>query len=207
MGLYFFTFVGQFDDSTDSAILREPTAVISLALTVAFCILVIYGAIIYQRFIVSDYIGNRRIQLYSYPGGRSPLFLAKNTAYALAIGGSTTVGLVLGTAIFLTTESIMPVSDAHVTARSWSTTLAMVSCITLLTLSASMISGLIGVHRRSTVSTIVTAVILIVLCGNAVAISLNASPWVTWMATSACMAISLSLLAGQNRAIRHDEVL
>lgn len=41
MGLYFFTFVGRFDDSSDSAMLREPAAVITLALTVAFCVVVI----------------------------------------------------------------------------------------------------------------------------------------------------------------------
>ncbi|WGH86844.1 hypothetical protein [Auritidibacter ignavus] len=207
MGLYFFTFVGRFDDSSDSAMLREPAAVITLALTLAFCVVVIYGTVVYQRFIVSDYIGNRRIQLYSYPGGRSPLFLAKNTAYALAIGGSAAVGLVLGTAVFLTFESFMPVSDAHVTARTWPATLTMVACITLLTLSAITIAGFIGVRRRSTVSSIVTAVILIVLFGNAVAMSLNAPPWVPWTATAGSMALALSLLAVQNLAIQQDEVL
>lgn len=207
MGLYFFAFVGRFDDSPESAMLREHAAVIPLALTVAFCVVVIYGVVLYGRFIVSDYIGNRRIQLYSYPGGRSTLFLAKNAAYALAIGASTMVGLALGTAIFMTVESFMPVSNVHANAPSGLETLAMVVCIALLALSATMTSGLVGVRRRSTVSAIVIAVILICLLGNSVALSLKASPWVTWMVTAASIALLLISVSVQSHLIRQDEVL
>ncbi len=206
VGLYFFTIVGQFDDSPDSAILRQPNTVFSLALTVSFCVLVLYGAVIYQRLIVSEYIGNRRIQLYTYPGGRSPLFLAKNAAFALAISGSTVVGLAVGAAVFLAAQTIVPVSDSRWTGHSWFAALALIPCITLLTLGATMVAGIVGVRRRSTVSTIATAVIIVVLLGNAVALSLDASPWVSWAVATVCVLISLSLLVTQNRLIQHDEV-
>ncbi|WP_058234932.1 hypothetical protein [Devriesea agamarum] len=207
MALYFFAFVGRFDDSPESAMMREYGAVIPLALTVALCIVVIYGAVVYARFIVSDYIGTRRIQLYIYPGGRSPVFLAKNAAYALAISASTAVGLVLGTATFLTVEFFTPVLAVSLTMRTWFVALSMVACVTLLTLSITLIAGLIGVRRKSTVSTIVGALVLIGLFGNVVAMSLNAGQWVSWMVTAGSIAFSLSLLVAQNRAIRHDEVL
>lgn len=90
--LYFFAVVGRFDDSPDSAMLRSYDAVVPLALTVALCVLVVYGAAVYARRIVADYIGNRRIALYSYPGGRGPLFRARNTAHALVIGAASLVG-------------------------------------------------------------------------------------------------------------------
>ena len=205
--LYFFAVVGRLDDSPDSAMLRSYEAVIPLALTVALCVLVVYGSVIYARRIVADYIGNRRIALYSYPGGRGPLFQAKNTAYALVIAAASLVGYGAAVSVFLLTEYFTPiVSDVHDGAL-WLTALLSTSCVVLLTVSITAIAGAIGIWRRSTIATIVAAIILIALLGNALAVSLNGTPWLTWLATAASIAIAVVMLGIQTRRIRVDEVL
>lgn len=201
--LYFFAIVGHFDDSTDTAMLRSNNAVTSLALTVALCVLSIYGSVIYARRIVTDYIGNRRIALYSYPGGRAPLFRAKNTAYTLIIAAASLIGYATGIIVFLLTESLAPIVDDVNDGALWLTTLLSAGCVAILTVSITIIAGTIG----STIATIVAAIILIALLGNAVAISLNGTPVLTWLATGASLLIAAVMLNTQTRKIRVDEVL
>lgn len=205
--LYFFAVVGRFDDSADNAMLRSYSAVIPLALTVALCVLVVYGAVIYARRIVADYIGNRRITLYSYPGGRGTLFQAKNIAYALVIGTASLIGYGAAVSMFLLAESLAPIVDGFHDGALWLTAMLSTSCIALLTVSVTAIAGAIGVWWRSTIATIIAAIILIALLGNAVAISLNGAPWLTWLVTGASVAIAIVMLGIQTRRIRVDEVL
>ncbi|GAA3664440.1 hypothetical protein [Microbacterium marinilacus] len=205
--LYFFAVVGRFDDSPDSAMLRSYDAVVPLALTVALCVLVVYGAVIYASRIVANYIGNRRIALYIYPGGRGPLFQAKNTAYALVIGTASLIGYGAAVSVFLLTESFTPIVDGVHDGALWLTALLSTSCVVLLTVSITAIAGTIGIWRRSTIATIVAAIILIALLGNVLAVSLNGTPWLTWLVTGASLAIAVLMLGIQTRSIRVDEVL
>lgn len=205
--LYFFAVVGRFDDSPDSAMLRSYGAVVPLALTVALCVFVVYGAVIYARSIVADYIGNRRIALYCYPGGRDPLLQAKNIAYALVIGTASLIGYGAAVSVFLLTESFTPIVDGVHDGALWLTALLSMSCVALLTVSVSAIAGAIGIWRRSTIATLVAAIILIALLGNAVAVSLNGNPYLTWLVTGASLVVAVVMLSIHTRRIRVDEVL
>lgn len=95
--------------------------------------------------IVADYIGSRRIAHCRYPGGRDPLFQANNIACALVIGTASRIGCGAAVSVFLLTESF------------------------------TAIAGAIGIWRRSTIATLVAAIILIALLGNVV-VSLNGTP-------------------------------
>ena len=70
-----------------------------------------------------------------------------------------------------------------------------------------LISGFIGARLKSIISTIIIAPVSIALFGNAVAVSLNGMPWLTWAITVAGVAVSFNSIAIQSRAIRDDEVL
>ncbi len=70
-----------------------------------------------------------------------------------------------------------------------------------------LISGFIGARLKSIMSTIITTPVSIALFGNAVAVSLNGMPWLTWAITAAGVAVSFNSIAIQSRAIRDDEVL
>lgn len=204
--LYFFALIGRFDHSPGSAMFRQYNAVFSLALTVALCVIAIYGSTIYARFIVTDYIGNRRIQLYSYPGGRHQLFLAKNTAYTLTIASASAAGFLLAVAIFSLSETITPIVDSA-ESISWAHALASSASVVILAVSIALIAGTIGIWRQSVITTIVSAIVAIAVLGNGVASSLNGEAWLTWLITAADTLAALILLVGQARKIRTDEVL
>ncbi|KQB84599.1 hypothetical protein [Corynebacterium oculi] len=204
--LYFFATIGRFDDSPGSAMFRQYNAVFSLALTVALCVIAIYGSIIYARFIVTDYIGNRRIQLYSYPGGRHQLFLAKNTAFTLTIASASAIGLLLAVAIFFLSETITPIVNSA-EGISWVHVLASSASVVILAVSVTLIAGTIGIWRQSVIATIVSAIVAITVLGNGVALSLNGAAWLTWIINAAGVVAALILLMGQARKIRADEVL
>lgn len=205
--LYFFGLIGRIDVANHLGDCCRYDAVIPLALTIAFCVIVIYGAVIYARLVVSDYIGNRRVLLYSYPGGRRPLFLAKNTAYLLAIGSSTVASLLIGLVIYLIIESIAPVISAKITIGDWLAAFSMAVCVSLLSMSVILIVGFVGVRRRSTMSTIIASLIMITLLGNVIAISLTGLPWLPWVIAAAGIVVSLGLVTVQSRAICTDEIL
>ncbi|WPF65671.1 MULTISPECIES: ABC transporter permease [unclassified Corynebacterium] len=204
--LYFFAIIGRFDHSPGSAMFRQYNAVFSLALTVALCVIAIHGSVIYARFIVADYIGNHRIQLYSYPGGRRQLFLAKNAAYTLTIASASAAGLLLAVTIFFLSETIAPIVDST-EGISWANVLASGVSVVILAVSVALIAGAIGIWRQSVITAIVSVIVVIAVLGNGVASSLNSAVWLTWLITAAGIAVALILLVGQAGKIRTDEVL
>lgn len=206
--LYFFAVIGRFDSSPDSTMFRSYSAIFGLSLTISLLVVVVYGAVIYARLLVADYIGNRRIQLYVYPAGRAPLFLAKNAAYAMAAGIATLSGITAATALFCLIEWFAPVvTGGRAIGASAGTIGAGILCVTVLATSLVVLSGMIGVFRGSTIATTVSAIILITLFGNSIAISLASTVWVTIMITAGCAAIALVALSAQARRIQRDEVL
>ena len=54
---------------------------------------------------------------------------------------------------------------------------------------------------------VLQAIILTPLLGNAAAVSPNGTPWLTWPAPAASIAIAVVMLGIQTRRIRVDEVL
>lgn len=208
VALYFFAIVGRFDDSADSAMFGSHDAVIALSFTVALCVMAIYGSVIYARFVVSDYIGNRRVQLYSYPGGRSPLFLAKNAAFVAATVCSTAAGFSVATFVFFVTELVAPIVGGGGGGLGWIVTaLTGATNAVLLAASVALVAGVIGIRRQSTVSAVVAAIIVVALLGNGVAVSLNSSAWLSWVISVAGVCVAVFLVSGQSRRIRVDEVL
>ncbi|MFS0561435.1 hypothetical protein AB1K91_11895 [Terribacillus sp. 179-K 1B1 HS] len=75
--LYFFTVIGRFDSTESDIILKNYVSLSGLASTICMCILVIYGAIIINRFLVKNYIGEDKMRTYLYPNGRLKLFYDK----------------------------------------------------------------------------------------------------------------------------------
>lgn len=207
--LYFFAFIGRFDGSADSAMFRSYPPVIALGLTICLYVVVIYGAVIYARFVVSDYIGNRRIQLYTYPGGRSPLFVAKSAAYVIVTSAAAFAGIVLAGALFFIGETFAPVVSAGGGALGPLSMTIGTGLISVILLAASivMIAGVIGVFRRSTIATIVSAIILIALLGNGVAISLANTAWLTGVVALSCAVLAAGAVAVQAKRIQDDEIL
>ena len=208
IALYFFAIIGRFDDSTDSAMFHNYSSIVALGLTISLFVIVVYGAAIYARFIVTDYMGNRRIQLYTYPAGRSPLFLAKNTAYVIATSAAALVGVILAGTIFFISEALSPIVAVGGEKGHLSTTVITgLASIILLAASIVLIAGTIGVFQGSTITTIVSAIVLIAVLGNGIAISLANTAWLTAVIAVGCTVLAIGVLAAQTKRIQNDEVL
>jgi hypothetical protein len=205
--LYFFSAVGRLDDSEDSRMFRDYSSVVALSFTVTLAVVAVYGAVVYSHRVVGDYVGARRIRIYRYPGGRKPLFLAKNVAYASTAAFATGIGVAIGLAVYFLIELFAPMVRQSSPADSLDT--IVFGWVTDVVLSTAVVvgAGLVGVRRQSRVATIVTAVVAIALLGNGVALALNGQAWAAG-AVSLCVAgLVWALVIHQGTRIDRDEVL
>lgn len=203
--LYFFALVGRFDDSPDNTMFRSYDGVVALALTVAFCVVAIHTTTVYAKNVVADYVGNRRFQLYGYPGGREPLFFAKNLAFTIAVLTASMTGLTIAFTVFFITEHFTPLVAS--TDSALLASLPLLGSVMLLTLGATLIAGTIGVRQRSTITAIVAVIILIALLGNGIAISLTTSPLISWGIGITSIIGAACLIATTGRRIRTDDLM
>lgn len=205
---FLFALVGRFDDSPDSGQLRSYPVVASLACTVMLCVMAIFGAAAYARHVVHDYVGDRRTLLYLYPGGRRPLFLAKNAAYALVLGVATAGGAAVAGALFFASQTVHPILEkAGLDGRWWASVAVGGLSATALTLGTSIIAGTVGVIRQSGVTAVVVAVVLVALMANGVAASLQGVTLLPLAVAAAVLVVAGVLLSRQAGRIAVDEVL
>ncbi|GAA1473537.1 hypothetical protein P4N68_08160 [Corynebacterium felinum] len=205
--LYFFALVGKMDQDPANAMFRQYSAVFAMSFTISMCVAVIYGAVVYARFIVTDYVGNRRIQLYTYPLGRKTLFLAKNIACASVQLAATFLGLLVATCVFFLSEAFSPLVEGKTGSILWIEVLLKVVVVTFLALALSLISGIVGMWRRSVITTIIVAILAVCMAGNIIAFSLNASVVYSAIATVVAAIVAVTMVVACSKHIAIDEVL
>lgn len=170
--LYFFTVVGRFDGSESNDVLNNYTTLSGLASTICMCILVVYGTVVMNRFLVNNYIGENKIRLYLYPSGRSQLFYTKIVSFCVIFFFYQFIGVALSNAIYLLTETFIPILNASQPASMFVIQFLVTSLAgVVLTISIILLSGIVGIYLNSTVATIVTGIVLIVVFGNVLAMA------------------------------------
>lgn len=146
--LYFFGAISRADSDPDAAAFLDYHLVVNLSLTVTLGVVSVTGAVVFARSVIADYVGDRRIALYMYPYGRSPLFTAKTLAALIAMGMAA-VGTVAGIIVFILAQQAwavipdMPLAEALVYAFGASVSTA------ILSLALTVLSGCIGMWWRS----------------------------------------------------------
>jgi ABC-type transport system involved in multi-copper enzyme maturation permease subunit len=127
----------------------------------------ILAAVMYAKFIIADYSGNRPILLFSYPTSRKKVFWGKIIIVALITAMPMFVGGVVSLGIFAVTENTF--STAFL--------LRAVQVMLLMSLTAvgiGVVSAGIGFIKKSVPATIVAAVLIDSLISNVVmAVGLN----------------------------------
>lgn len=206
--LYFFTVVGRFEPSSKEDILSDYRGITGLSSAVTVCILVIYGTVLINRLIVSNYIGDSRLRLYLYPSGRGKLYLIKNIAFVISFSVYQLIGILIGNLIYLFGEYYFPVLVSPVPISTyWPEFISSAIICTLLTLSIVLLSSIVGIKMSSPVATVVSGIVLITLCGNLMAVSFFQSQNFTFVVVMltfllACAGIIMSVFR-----INKDEVL
>lgn len=170
--LYFFTIVGRFDSAESDDILRNYISLSGLASTISMCMLVVYGTVVVNRFLVKNYIGENKARLYAYPVGRSQLFHTKVTAFLSTFFIFQLLGISLSNILFLIIETLFPILDTAQPAVVYLVEFFVTAIATVvLTISIIFLSSIVGIHLNSTVATMVTGIILIVIFGNILAMA------------------------------------
>lgn len=206
--LYFFTIIGRFDASESDNILSNYIALSGLASTICMCILIIYGAIIINRSLVKNYIGEDKVRTYSYPNGRSQLFYDKVMSFSSIFLFYQILGMAAANILYLLIESLFPILDTPIFALNYLVHFFVITISTvILTISLIFFSGLAGIYLNSTVATIVTGIILIAVLGNIIAIAFASHLLVTLISAILITFISITLIKFTGSKIEQDEVL
>ena len=189
ISLYFFTIIGRFDTSESDDILKNYLTLSGLASTICMCILVVYGSIIVNRFLVKNYIGEDKARFYLYPLGRSKVFYTKVKVFCGIFFLFQFLGMSLANAIFIITETLFPILITPNPALTYLIPFLIASTSTvILTISLIFISSIFGIFLNSNVATIIAGIILVVIFGNTLAMAFASNLLIT-LASSIIMAI------------------
>ncbi|QNG60775.1 ABC transporter permease [Bacillus sp. PAMC26568] len=128
-----------------------------------FCIL---ASVMYSRFVIEEYKGNRAILLFSYPISRSKIFLSKVMIVSIFTIISMSISNIIIYFIFGVSETFLPLVNDSITfeviAKSIMTTIIMAATAVGL----SIISMGIGFINKSVPTTIVSAILFCSLFSN-----------------------------------------
>ena len=83
LSLIFFSLVSYFEKNGEDSIITSSIGIISLASTLTVSISIIYGVVIWNRFLLRHYIGSAREIIYLFPGGRGEIFISKIISLSL----------------------------------------------------------------------------------------------------------------------------
>lgn len=163
---------------------------------IAIMLFGILSAVMYARFIIDEYSGKRLALLFSYPGSRRKIFMAKVLIVFLFVFVSMLLCLTISTLIFTGTETFMPiVSD--IIDKHLLTDIFRMSLVSLVSASSVGILALwVGFMRRSVTVTLISAFVLSGLYGNLAvgsAGSLNGAVMIICISLAAIFMILITL--------------
>ncbi len=151
----------------NDVVFREYKNILKMHTGIAFLVFSIFSVVMYSKFIIEDYGPNRALLMFSYPTSRTKIFIAK----MILVTGFITLGFFLSTLIpnvlFFLTESIVPILGGNITIGIVSSQIISIATFILALSSIGFISLRIGFINKSVSTTIVTAIILSVILGNA----------------------------------------
>jgi len=207
IALYFFTIIARFEPSSTEDILKNYSGLIGLATTITMFVSVIYGTIVANRIIVANYIGDSRMRLYLYPHGRSQLYYTKNMVFVSSFSFMQLLGILIANITYVAIESLFPIMISQSAAFSYLLDFLTSSVIcTMLTTSMILLSSFVGIRLSSPVATIVTAIILIVCCGNLMAMAFANYQLLTLILTVVIAALVFAGVVIAGARINKDEV-
>lgn len=139
--------------------------VIGLTLVVMMGIFSVISATMSSKFIVDEYRGKGVILLFSYPISRKKIMQTKVLLVFLFTGGSMLISGAIVLAVFMITESFVPISKDIVSLGLVLTSIIYLVCYALMAAFCGVVSGWIGFRKQSIIVTIVAAcIIMVIMC-------------------------------------------
>lgn len=208
LSLFFFTVIGLIEEPGGDNIFKSYSGIAGIASAVTICVLMIYGAVILNRFLVINYIGDNRMRLYLYPVGRKHLYLIKSLAFIKLFLFAYIVGELLAFCAYFLFEIPINMTGAVSTLAGHIVFFALLSLSTpLLTTALIMLAGIIGIAFSSTVATIVASVSLTAITANIIAVSIMYNVYITFLSALCVSAAVCALVFIRSTIIEKEDVV
>lgn len=164
--IYLIVAIPQIDpEDSDAVLFGSYNFVIGLTLVVMMGIFSVISATMSSKLIVDEYQGKKAILLFSYPISRKKLMETKILLVFLFTLGSMLISGVTVIAVFLTTESFVPISNDIVSLELVLTSIIYLVCCALIAAFCGIVSCWIGFRKQSVIATVIAGcIIMVIIC-------------------------------------------
>lgn len=168
----------------------------------AFCVL---SAVMYSKFIIEDYSGNRPVLLFSYPISRKKILFSKLSVVSIFTIISMIISNLIIFLIFGITEKTMHLVSGGFTAAIMLQAIKITVVMAIIAACIGIIATGIGFIKKSVPTTIVSAVLLASLMCNIV---VNTTSSITFMYIFSLIMIFVGIIFSVNliHKVNHMEV-
>lgn len=166
LSLLFFTLVGMAEKSSLENVLRDPTAILGISLSVLCAISSFYSSVLLNNYVVGKFIGSCREIIYTYSVPKEKILFIKVNSFTNHYIKSFIMHVVVGEILYFCFYTIMFGNPPFYSL--YQGVFVLLICVLCLqnSLLIIYISIAIGIVFKSTNLTLSTAVILICTLGN-----------------------------------------
>ena len=149
----------------ESELFRSYNFVIGLTLVVMMGIFSVISATMSSKFIVDEYRGKKAILLFSYPISRKKIMETKILLVFLFTFGSMLISGAIVLAVFMITESLVPIGNDIASLGLMLTSIIYLVCYALIAAFCGISSSWIGFIKHYVIATIVAyCIIMVTMC-------------------------------------------
>lgn len=180
LSFMFFSVVGKFDGSSDT--ISSFQGIIALSNTVTMCGISIYGAVLLRKELVRFYIGDQRNRTFLFPVDRKDLIMKKTTSFFTIILTSFGSALFVSFIVEVVLNLFLKFDSSNIIFEMYlGFVVIATSCILLFLIL--ILSELISIWKQSEITTVITAVVLMLMFSNFSAMGLMNFPTVTFVSS------------------------
>lgn len=181
--LYLLAAIPKLDPTeTDLNIFITYNNLININNILCMVIFIIFSSVLYSKFVVEEYAGKRAILLFSYPVNRKKILEAKifmafiYTVVAMLICGAVVLG------VFFMTESQFPICGDQLSTETILGGFLSLLCYSLMAGVWGIVALYFGFRKQSVSVTIITAVIIATIMCQVLAVTMNISGVIAFLA-------------------------
>lgn len=206
LSLIFFSLVSYFEKNGEDSIITSSIGIISLASTLTVSISIIYGVVIWNRFLLRHYIGSAREIIYLFPGGRGEIFISKIISLSLLCFINLVFVLFSENLIFYFVGKFL----GFMSLNSFSDILKityMSIFVGIFSLTIILISILIGQVFQSTNISIIASIIIVSIMSNMIAFSYKFNSGIILILVIGIFILNYFIKNILSRRVKNDDII
>ncbi|MGX7031497.1 accessory regulator AgrC [Vagococcus zengguangii] len=199
----FFSVVGKFDGSSDT--ISSFQGIIALSNTVSMCGISIYGAVLLRKELVRFYVGDQRNRTFLFPVGRQELLMKKTSSFFVIVLTSFGSALFVAFIVEVILNLFLKFDSSNMIFEMYLGFVAIATSCSLLFLIL-ILSEMISIWKQSEISTVITAVVLMLMFSNFSAMGLMNFPMITFISSVMMVLVLAWLFMEFSKSLKKMEV-